>query len=73
MLIGDHLKYTRKFRHKFERNLSMKSEVIAATMKIPIRKPFTFTTFNVNTFIIFNTEPVNTFSTFTLLIRWKYL
>ena len=69
MLIGDHLKYTRKFRNKFERNLGMKSEVIAATMKIPIRKPFIFTTFNVNTFIIFNTEPVNTFSTFNLLIR----
>ena len=47
----------------------MKSEVIAAAMKIPIRKPFTFTNFNVNTFIIFNTEPVNTFSTFALLIR----
>lgn len=69
MLIGDHLKYIRKFRNKFERNLGMKTEVIAAAMKIPIRKPFMFTTFNVNTFIIFNTEPVNTFSTFTLLIR----
>ena len=69
MLISDHLKYIRKFRNKFERNLGMKTEVIAAAMKIPIRKPFTFTTFNVNTFIIFNTEPVNTFSTFTLLIR----
>ena len=68
--VGDRFKYTRKFKLRSKKTTEcMKSEAIADATKIPLWNVFNACAiFNVNIFIMFDDNIINTFNIFAFLI-----